>query len=531
MTHVVLLLTLAGLAQVEPRATKPPPILPPGPRIAPIGQIVLDSPSQDFASILDEERTKLAELAERSTDEVTRRSAATILKSIEPPPADRALEGVRFELMPEVVRHGDSGVVFEWNRTRDLRDLRDTTIDRLWKLAAKAAFQERFRVTDQALRAIVARDAHQPEAWRVLGYVPITDGWATPYAVAQLERSRVPHPRFGWLERDWVAPLEQGLLPIGKDTRTGKVAFGPADEANAAHSDWSNAWEVVTEHFRVRSDTPFDEAVAFGRKLEAFHQFFFSWMADLIGPELPLAKRWRSKLLKPVASPTVHQVAYFADKARYVEELTPLEGPSIAESIGYYRRPPQAANSRQRGGRGMSYFFQDKGGILPVEATLYHEASHQLLFETAGRDRLDSNRGHYWLFEGLGTCFETVSVEGDRHIRFGVPSGPRMDVARKRILEDRAYTPYDVFEAYGKVGFESPAKIHDHYAQAMALTLHFLMHPDPRTRDIFLDYARDAYKGRLRGGRGLAERLGMESGALDERLIEYLKRTARTARG
>jgi hypothetical protein len=320
--------------------------------------------------------------------------------------------------------------------------------------------------------------------------------------------------------------LNEGLLPIGKDARTNKVAFGPAAEADAAHADWSNAWEVVTEHFRIRSNVEFAEAVAFGHKLEAFHQFFFSQMADLIGPDLPLAKRWRVKLMKPAPSPIEHRVAYFADKSEYVQALTPLEGPSIAESIGYYRRPPQGANSRQRGGRGMSYFFQDKGGQLPVEATLFHEASHQLLFETAGRDRLDTNRGHYWLFEGLGTCFETVRVEGGDVVRFARPSGPRMDVARKRILEDKTYTPYEIFEAYGKAGFELPSKIHDHYAQAMALTLYFLTHPDPRTRDVFLDYARDAYKGRLRGGRGLAARLGTESGAIDEALIDYLKKSA-----
>lgn len=526
MMQATLLLTIAIFAQVDTRPSKPPPLLPPGPIIAPIGQILFDSPSQDYSTIITEERARLFDLSDRSTDETTRRSAGAILKQLEIPPKDRALQGIRFELMPEVVRHGESTMAFEWNRTRELRDLRDSTIDRLWKLAAKAAFQERFRVTDQALRAIVARDPQQPEAWRVLGYIATVDGWATPYAYAQMERNRVSHPRFGWLDKEWVEPLENGQLPIGKDARTGKVAFGPAAEANAAHSDWANAWEIVTEHFRIRSDVTFEEAVAFGRKLESFHQFFFSTMADLIGPELPLAKRWRAKLSKPVASPVVHHVAYFAEKERYVEELTPLEGPEIADSIGYYRRPPQTANSRQRGGRGMSYFFQDRGGQLPVEATLYHEASHQLLFETAGRDRLDANRGHYWLFEGLGTCFETVKIEDDKHLRFGQPTGPRMDVARKRILEDKVYTPYDVFEAYGKAGFESPAKIYDHYAQAMALTLHFLMHPDPRTRDIFLDYSRDAYKGRLRGNRGLAERLGVNPDDLDRQLIEYLKRSS-----
>ena len=178
----------------------------------------------------------------------------------------------------------------------------------------------------------------------------------------------------------------------------------------------------------------------------------------------------------------------------------------------------------------MSYFFQDKAGQLSVESTLFHEASHQLLFETAGRDRLDSNRGHYWLFEGLGTCFETVQVVDNQVVQFGAPTGARMDVARQRILKEHAYTPYEVFEAYGQSGFNLQTKIHDHYAQTMALTLYFICGSDARTRDIFLDYARDAYKGRLRGGRGLAARLGMEPNEIDEGLIRYLKRSEPTAK-
>lgn len=505
----------------EIRIQLPPP---PG-HTDPSANLALQSPGQELDSILATERRKLEQWAGLKEPDSSRQAAETILKQLEPSPKTLAMQGMRFQLLPDFIPAAGFGTTPEWKRSKVLQELRNATVEQLWKVARTAAQQDRFRITDQALRAIVQRDLEQPEAWRLLGYVSTNQGWATPYAVAQMERGRVLHPSLGWMDKDWIEPLAQGQLPVGIDSRTKKVAWGPGAQANASHADWENAWEIVTEHFRIRSNVDFDQAVAFGRKLEAFYQFFFSQMADLIGPELPLAKRWRIKTLKPTASPVVHHVAYFAEKTQYVRELTPLEGESIAESIGYYRRPPQNASGRQRGGRGMSYFYHDKAGQLSVESTLFHEASHQLLFETAGRDRLDSNRGHYWLFEGLGTCFETVEVVDNREIRFGAPAGARMDVARQRILRDKVFTPYEVFEAYGQSGFNLPSKIHDHYAQTMALTLYFLCGSDARTRDIFLDYARDAYKGRQRGGRGLAARLGQEPNEIDEGLIRYLKQS------
>lgn len=526
---LLLVITQSILAQLpgpqihiaEIRIQIPPP---PG-HTDPAANLALQSPGQELDSILTTERRTLEQWASLKEPDSSRQAAEAILKQLEPPPKTIATQGMRFQLLPDFIPATGFGTATQWKRSKELQELRNATIEQLWKVARSAALQERFRITDQALRAIVQRDLEQPEAWRLLGYLATSQGWATPYAVAQMERGRVLHPSLGWIDKDWLGPLGQGQLPVGIDPRTKKVAWGLAAHANASHAEWENAWEIVTEHFRIRSNVDFDQAVAFGRKLEAFYQFFFSQMADLIGPELPLAKRWRIKTLKPTASPVVHHVAYFAEKSQYVKELTPLEGESIAESIGYYRRPPQNASGRQRGGRGMSYFFHDKGGQLSVESTLFHEASHQLLFETAGRDRLDSNRGHYWLFEGLGTCFETVEVVENREIRFGAPAGARMDVARLRILNDKVFTPYEVFEAYGQAGFNMPSKIHDHYAQTMALTLYFLCGSDARTRDIFLDYARDAYKGRLRGGRGLAARLGLGPNEIDEALVRYLKKS------
>lgn len=525
-----LILLLAVFSQIQIPKVDIQIDLPPPDRSS---EIIVDlsqnSPGQELESILAAERQRLEEIAQNSGSEAEKQATRMILQKLHPDHGKQQLQGIRFALLPDYFETKDDPVQSSWLISKSLTSLRDSTVDQLWRTARKAAMQDRFRITDQALRAIVVRDSDQDESFRLLGYLPAKNGWATPYAIAQIEKGHQLHPKFGWIDKTWAEHLDSGELPLGFDPRTKRVVWGPAREANAAHAEWTDAWEFVTEHFRVKTNVAFDEGVAFGRKLEAFYQFFFSQMADMIGPELPLAKRWRVKSLRPTVSPVVHQVAYFATKDQYVQELTPIEGPSIADSIGYYRRPPQNASSRQRGGKGMSYFFQDTQGQLPVEATLFHEASHQLLFETAGRDRLDSNRGHYWLFEGLGTCFETVQVAGGKEIHFGAPVGARMDVARLRILENRVQTPYEIFEAYGQSGFNVENRIHDHYAQSMALTLYFLVGSDAKTRDIFMDYARDAYKGRLRGSRGLAARLGVEPSAIDEGLIQYLKATKAVA--
>lgn len=524
MTSSTLIVLLIGIAQIQlPKIDVNIDIPPPGRSADSLVETALNSPGQELESVLSVERRVLEELVRSSNAEQERLAAEQLLQALHPELGKPSKHGIRFVLLPEYLDKGSEQKFTLWSKSKNLSQLRDSTVEQLWRIARKAATQDRFRITDQVLRAIVARDSEQDEAFRLLGYLPIKNGWATPYATAQMEKGHRLHPKFGWIDKTWAEHLENGELPLGVDSRSRKIVWGTAAEANASHSDWRNAWEIVTEHFRIRTNVDFEEGVAFGRKLESFYQFFFSQMADLIGPELPLAKRWRVKNLRPTVSPVVHQVAYFANKEQYVQELLPYEGDSIAESIGYYRRPPQKTSGRQRGGKGMSYFFRDSQGQLPVEATLFHEASHQLLFETAGKDRLDSNRGHYWLFEGLGTAFETVQVINGQEIRFGAPVGPRMDVARARILESRAQTPYEIFEAYGQDGFNLASRIHDHYAQSMALTLYFLVGSDAQTRDVFMDYARDAYTGRLRGARGLPARLGLEPAEIDSGLVQYLK--------
>ena len=88
-----------------------------------------------------------------------------------------------------------------------------------------------------------------------------------------------------------------------------------------------------------------------------------------------------------------------------------------------------------------AYFFRDPDGQLPVTATLYHEVSHQLLFETAGPNAYTRNVGNYWVFEGLGTYFETVLPQPDGSLEVGGLAGPRIEAAIRALVGQRTAHP------------------------------------------------------------------------------------------
>jgi hypothetical protein len=200
--------------------------------------------------------------------------------------------------------------------------------------------------------------------------------------------------------------------------------------------------------------------------------------------------------------------------------LTPSYGQKIERSLGFYP-PPRKGNDRVP-----AYFFRDPKGDLPITANLYHEVSHQLLFETAGPNRYTQNTGNYWVFEGLGTYFETVEPQPDGSLEVGGRVGRRM-VEAIRSLVDRGQTiPLDRFIGYDEVAFsrDDPA-IFLRYQQAMALTTFVMQWHDGAYRENFLDYVRDAFRGRLRGnvGRRLEDRLDASFTMMETQFLTFLK--------
>ena len=367
------------------------------------------------------------------------------------------------------------------------------------------------------------RQPDHAEARRLLGFLPREGGWTTPYAADMLARKAVRDPTYGWVPGDWVPHLKRGELPGPR----GSNRWLPAEEADALRRDWASKWVISTEHFEIYTNVPLNEAISFGRKLEDLHELFFAMMADVIDPDrLPLAQRFRSPRLQPALpkAKKPYQVYYFATRQEYAEYLAPhQQGEGAKTSLGTYIPRKE---SKQIGG--VSYFFNDVGGQLDVTATLYHEASHQLLFESAGPDDYARNTSNYWVFEGLGTYFETLRHEPDGSLRIGGLVGPRIAEARRR-LRDGEFVPIKELVSYNHSRFWGPPGarvIFLHYAESMALAVFLMQAEGGRHREGFLDYVRDAYKGRFRGGsgHGLDDRLGVPYPGLDRAFLDYLAR-------
>jgi hypothetical protein len=184
------------------------------------------------------------------------------------------------------------------------------------------------------------------------------------------------------------------------------------------------------------------------------------------------------------------------------------------------------AEARRYDTQPRSYFYRDPGNPISADETLFHEGSHQLLFESAGPTAYADNQGNYWLWEGLGNYFETLVTPKDRSYEIGGLVGARIAKAYDDIVVKMKLVPTADLVAMDKRRFQADPAVYQHYPEAMALVV-FLMHHDRgRYRERFLDYVSDAYHGRLRsdsGGRALSRGLGISYDELDRELSQFLK--------
>jgi hypothetical protein len=483
-------------------------------------------------AIIQRESKSLESLAARLAGSERVREAEEIRRLL---PRARPKDGAtRLALLPEVVVVGAKGLASVASGTpaaneaaartwrAEVDKIRSQAASELFALAKQAATAKspRYALAAVCLRDVLERQPDHPEARRLLGYIRYDGGWARPFAVSQLKEDRIKHSVFGWVPETWVPHLNAGELPAPGSRAQKTVQWLSAQEANELRSDWKNPWQITTEHFDIHSDVPLSEAVEFAQRLESFYDLFFTLMPDVVGDSVPLASRFRSPSLTGESNYRPHQVFYFATKDEYVEYLRPLTGGEIEDSLGFYN-PPKPG----KGNRATAYFFRDQDERIPVSATLYHEVSHQLLFETAGPNHYTKNAGNYWVFEGLGTYFETVTPLPGGSIEVGGLVGERLAAAQQTLAAGR-FLPLASFLQLNQVGFNRADRIRDYYQEAMALAV-FLMHwNDGAYRDAFLDYVHDAYRGRIKRttGRSLEDRLGVALDDLDKQFRSFLSK-------
>ncbi len=470
-------------------------------------------------SIASREAAELTSLANALAAQGDVQSAQQVRRRL---PQSISTDGAtRFIPLPEIVVARPAGPVGPW--TARLTETQSRSASQFFDLAQRAARSEPpcYALASRLLRLVIERQPDHRDARRLLGYVAYEGGWATPFAVSQIHKGYVNHPVFGWVLSDWVPHLDRGELPAPSTRGQKKARWLSREEADRLRADGNPPWHISTEHFDIQTNVTLAEAIRFGRKLEAFHDLFTSLLADILGDRLPLVRRFKDPAMSGEPRNKTHLVTYFASKDEYVDELTPRYGLKIATSLGFYD-PPKPG----QGGRAPAYFFRDPDGQIPVDATLYHEVSHQLLFETAGPNAYNKNVGNYWVFEGLGTYFETTSPQPDGSLQVGGLVGIRTEHAIKSLVEKGLAIPIEEFVAMGENAFmRDDPEIFLRYQQAMALTIFLMQWHDGTYRDDFLDYVRDAYRGRIKPstGRKLQDRLGLAYSTLDSQFLSFLK--------
>jgi Protein of unknown function (DUF1570) len=475
-------------------------------------------------TLREQETAQLQKLAARLKAEGQADIAQEVAATIEPAPPRNG--PTRFVPLADVVPAADHGLAnlpsqaapAAKGRT-ELASIRTQTTQALFDLANRAAKAHCFSLAEDCLRGVLDRDPNHAEARRLLGFVPLDGGWATPYAVEKLKTGHVLHPVFGWVKADWVPHLDRGELPSYADGTS--FQWIPAAEADAQRNSIHRPWHIGTEHFAISTDLTLSETISLGRRLEHFHDLFFALLADVIEPDLPLALRFQGSSRSTKNVETTHQVFYFADKQQYVEYLQPLQDPSIAGTLGYYLIPDKAQKLRTKPA---SFFYKDDGADIDAISTLYHEVSHQLLFESMPKKNDYSS--NFWVLEGLGTYFETVRPQPDGSILVGGAIGPRIALVKLRLFEQGGLMPIADLVSMSMSKFQGRGTdVYVNYQMAMALTV-FLMQADGgRYRDAFLDYLEDVYRGRIRGnlGRSLEDRMGEPYATLQARFIAFLK--------
>lgn len=218
--------------------------------------------------------------------------------------------------------------------------------------------------------------------------------------------------------------------------------------------DWGSAWELASLHFRLRTNLPLERGLDVLFDLERLYLAFQA----LLGRELELLD---------VCAPLCVDV--HADTASYPEE---------ASEAGRY--DPE------------SDVVHVDASHAQYEWTLAHELTHQLLFDTAFRERHRSGEIPAWLGEGLA---EYVSGSAARFAPLVFePGRPHAHHFRAQAAAEDPYELKRVLSfSVGDYLASSGSALK--YAQSYTLVHLLLDGADGRYRAGFFDFLRRVYRG------------------------------------
>lgn len=355
------------------------------------------------------------------------------------------------------------------------------------------------------VREAARQNPDNPIARRVLGFVRHQAEWISPFEATMRRADQVWHDEFGWLPASHVERYERG-------ERFSAGRWMSAAQDAEIHRDFSNPWIIRTENYVVRTNHSLEQGVRVARQLETFHDYFVETFAPFFWDANDLQARFRGTASgRRPANP--YQVHYFRLRDEYNQRLV-QKIPKIAMTNGLYYTADKIA-----------YFFHDQAAA--ADDALFHEATHQLMYEALSYHRNVGGPAHFWVIEGIACYMESFRFENGQ-VSVGDPDHIRVAAARRRYLEMRDYLPLARLTVMGVQEFQNLPlqELQQNYSQAAGMS-HFFMHANEgRYRSAFIEHLAQLYEVSPQGRQrvqSLAELTGLSNTALDGLYGQYME--------
>jgi hypothetical protein len=398
-------------------------------------------------------------------------------------------------LEPPADLNGKPDLTKWWNRWTKLRR---EQADALFELAGQALADHRAALAYELIRESAREFPDHERARAILGYEKSGSRWVSPYAAHRLGLGQVFDERFGWIPSGDVSRYEKG-------ERNSRGKWIAAAEDARLHASIKNGWRIETEHYVVTTNHSIEACVRLGQKLERLNEIWRQVFLTYYMTEAELAKRYHGATL-PQHDTKPHQVVLFRDRDEYNTALKPTQ-PMIGGTLGYYWFDNHIA-----------YFF---AGDEQNDATLYHEATHQLFQEARTAVRDLGRKHNFWVVEGIA-CYMESLVAHDGYYTLGGADEGRMPAALERVLKDNFYVPLAEMVTLSRDAIQHDSRLPKLYSESSGLA-NFLMHGrDERYRQPLMEYLIAVYAGRADTDT-LAKLTGASYEQLDRQYREYLK--------
>jgi len=288
-----------------------------------------------------------------------------------------------------------------------------------------------------------------------------------------------------------------------------------AEKEAEIRRDFRHAWEIRTDHFLIKTNHSREQAMELGRALEDFYEIFFQTFAGFFNSPEQLKKLFNGTGPDARAAVRPYTVHYYRTRQEYIDALK-AQVPQIEVTNGLYLTSDRVA-----------YFYHDPAA--DNQATLFHEATHQLFYESHSKARGIGEKDHFWIIEGIA-CYMESFRRGAQGVSLGDPKYVRFADARHNLIQSDYYVPLREFSGMGMRDFQHNPQLVKNYTQSAGLT-HFFMHAEEgRYREAVVTHLSQLYSvndKQRQQAQGLDELTGVSAGDLDRDYADFCRRIDR----